>query len=88
MWLNTGMAGYWSQVAGRAARETFHAFKLDSVERAVISFIVGAIGLAVLWSVGDVDASSKGFYAKAATTAAIVLVWPCVFLWKLTRVPP
>jgi hypothetical protein len=53
----------------------------------MIGLIVGIVGLVIIWSVGDADASSKVFYTKAAGTAAIVLLWPGVFLWKLVQVP-
>jgi hypothetical protein len=50
--------------------------------------VLAAVGLVFVWTIGGEAETTKTIIAKGAATAAIVLLVPGVFVWKLLSVPP
>jgi hypothetical protein len=78
---------FWRRVHKRAFSETRHALRLESTERVVISVIIAIVGLAVLWNVGGQADTAKSLFTKGAATLAILLLLPCIYLWKFFAAP-
>jgi hypothetical protein len=73
------MAGYWSNVARLAVRESFGRVRLDAPVSAALSIAPAVICGAVIWIL-----SSNAGYGLIAAIASMVLL----FGWKFIAIPP
>ena len=76
---------YWSKVHRQALADARHALWLETGERAVIALILAALTIVLLWLLGGHEAATTELIAKAAGTAAILLLFPFFYLWKFLR---
>jgi hypothetical protein len=78
---------YWKAVHKRALKEARHALWIETGERAVIAIAVIGVSIVLLWIVGGREMATTEIIIRAAVTAAIIFVFPFVYLWKLTSLP-
>ena len=82
------VCAYWMRVHQRAVKATRQALLLQSAERIVIASLIGLFYLAFVWSFVDDKAA---FWAevlfKGFGSAAVILTFPLVYLWKFRSAP-
>jgi hypothetical protein len=78
---------YWKAVHTRALKEARHALWIETGERAVIAIAVIGVPIVLIWFVGGREMATTEIIIRAAVTAAIIFVFPFVYLWKLGSLP-
>lgn len=73
----------WRQMHWRAFQEARHALLIETGERLVLVIILAAVSIGLLWLVGNHEMAITELLIRAAATAAIVLSFPIVYVWKL-----
>ncbi|GJE45765.1 hypothetical protein [Methylobacterium soli] len=78
---------YWRSVHKRALKDTRSALALESTERLVITIILAVLAICLLWLVGGPSEAGGELATKAAGSAAILLFFPLVYLWRIFKTP-
>jgi hypothetical protein len=78
---------YWKAVHKRALKEARHALWIETGERAVIAIAMIGVSIVLIWVVGGREMATTAIIIRAAVTAAIIFVFPFVYLWKLASLP-
>lgn len=81
------MSIYWRRVHGRAVHDARGTLGIESRERAVLVIITAAVSVVVIWTLGGSDAALGEILAKTGATAAILLAFPFVYVWKFLTAP-
>jgi hypothetical protein len=77
---------YWRAVHHRAVKAARDALPLESTERVVIAFVVCLAYLAFVWVVIN-DQLWAEIIFKFLGSAAIILIFPLVYVWKFFHAP-
>jgi hypothetical protein len=64
------------------------ACRLESPLQIVIALIVAIVGIATLWLLAGPNEAWSEILAKGGATAAVLLIFPLVYLWNLLRIGP
>src|SRR6266446_4178132 len=78
---------YWRKLHQRALKEARHALVIETKERTVIAFVIAVVSICLLWLVGHHEGAISELLLRIAGTAAIVFVFPVVYLWKYVTAP-
>ncbi len=79
--------GYWRKVHLRALKEARHDLWIETGGRAVIAIIIGALAVALIWLIGGQEMAANELVIRGAVTAAILIAFPIVYLWKFAAAP-
>jgi hypothetical protein len=79
---------YWCQVHRRALKEARIVLRIDTGERAVITGLLAAIYLVLVWTLVGKEAGSSEFVLKVAASLAPVVLLPIIYIFKFFLVPP
>jgi hypothetical protein len=78
----------WTSRHQEAVRDARHICRLDSWGQAMIVIIVALAGIAVVWVGAGTNEAWSELLVRAGATAAILLIFPVVYLWQLLRAGP
>jgi hypothetical protein len=73
----------WRERHSQAFRDTRHALLVETGERLVITIVLAILAIGLLWLAGGHEMAMSEVILRAATTAAILLVFPIVYTWKV-----
>jgi hypothetical protein len=77
---------YWKRVRREARQDALRALGLESPERAVIRIVAAVVGIAFVWWATK-GGSTADLIFRAIGAAAILALFPIIYIWKLVSVP-
>lgn len=78
---------YWKRVHQRAMRDARDALWIETKDRLVVAVILAGLSVALVWILGGAEAALAELVAKIAYTAAILLLFPAIYVWKFVVAP-